>query len=372
MKIAAISTVYGSPWAGSEELWYQTAVACRQQGHEFLASLFEVSEDCHQIQHFQERGGVVDWRKRIRGGRLRNAAIRVRSSFRRVFQYNPDVLLLSLGSLADLALHPDLLRDLDTYAGRVIVICLFNSDHLTFEDGTRQAIAAVLARADHCVFVSEHNRKLAERQLSVHLQNTSVFSAPVSFSTDHQVLDWPAETTVQMACVARHEVFAKGQDVLLESLSESQWRDRDWHLRIYGQGRDRAYIERLTKHYGLQDRCSFPGFASDTRDIWKQCHLMTMASRAEGLSLAVLEAMLCGRVCVVTDVGGHAEVIDDARSGFLAEAASPKYFAAALERAWEHRGQWMTIGKAAAESASEVFAETPVELLGKIINRDPG
>ena len=67
--------------------------------------------------------------------------------------------------------------------------------------------------------------------------------------------------------------------------------------------------------------------------LWEKNHIMVMASRSKGLSLAVLEAMICGRVCVVTDFGVHCGGIQDFVSGFLAEVTTPKYFEAALERA---------------------------------------
>ncbi|EMI52270.1 glycosyl transferase group 1 [Rhodopirellula sallentina SM41] len=308
------------------------------------------------------------WRKRIRGGRLRNLKIRFRSSFKHVFNSNPDVILLSLGSLADFMLHPDLIQDLEAYQGRLIVICLFNSDNQTFNDHDRKLVGRIMSRAEHCVFVSDHNRKLAERQLATRFKSASVFSAPVSYQTEREILAWP-ETELQMACVARLEVFAKGQDVLLEALATPPWKDRDWHLRIYGNGKDKKYISRLVDHYRLNAKCSFPGFASDTRDIWKDCQMLVMASRAEGLSLALLEAMICGRVCVVTDVGGHAEVIEEGVSGFLADAPTPKHFAIALENAWEQRHRWQEIGTAACESAGKVFRKEPVASLMELIER---
>ena len=53
------------------------------------------------------------------------------------------------------------------------------------------------------------------------------------------------------------------------------------------------------------------------------------------MPLALVEAMLCGRTAVVTDVGGNAEWIEDGETGFVAEAATAKSFGAALkERGW--------------------------------------
>jgi glycosyl transferase family 1 len=48
-------------------------------------------------------------------------------------------------------------------------------------------------------------------------------------------------------------------------------------------------------------------------------HVHAMPSRIEGLPLVLIEAMLCGRPVVATDVAG-AEVIEDEVTGFLAGA----------------------------------------------------
>ena len=50
-------------------------------------------------------------------------------------------------------------------------------------------------------------------------------------------------------------------------------------------------------------------------------HVHAMPSRIEGLPLVLIEAMLCGRPVVATDVAG-AEVIEDEVTGFLAGAVN--------------------------------------------------
>jgi glycosyltransferase involved in cell wall biosynthesis len=81
------------------------------------------------------------------------------------------------------------------------------------------------------------------------------------------------------------------------------------------------------------------GFATP-RDIWRENHVLVLASRAEGLPIVVVEAMLCGRICIVTDVGNNTEVIEDGVDGSIAKCASATGIRDALERAWERRTEW--------------------------------
>src|SRR5262249_50251205 len=69
-----------------------------------------------------------------------------------------------------------------------------------------------------------------------------------------------------------------------------------------------------------------------------------MASSGEGKTLALTEAMLCGRPAVVTDVGGNAELVCDGVTGFVAQSATPGDVRDALERSWVERKSWEEIG----------------------------
>jgi glycosyltransferase involved in cell wall biosynthesis len=369
MKIAIISTVLGSPWAGSEELWYQTALKCLRDGDQVLASVFEVNGPCKQHDHFIQEGGIIEYRSRYKNGRIHIIKHKFISAFKKVFSWNPDVLILSLGSMTDLTMFPDLERHLKKNTDiRLITICLYNSDTIILNDRTRECLRMFCKRTDHFVFVSHHNHVLTERQLALKLENVSVFSSPVSYQDSYYMLPWPEHNrTFQMASVARFDVGAKGQDIMLEALSSAKWKNRNWNLTIYGKGQDEQYIRDLVDFFDLQDKVKFGGFVNDTRDIWKDNHILVMASRSEGLSLAFLEAMICGRVCVVTDVGGHGEVLVDSVSGFLAEAPIPKYVDLALERAWQQQEQFINIGIKAHEVANVVFKGNPIDQMIHII-----
>jgi glycosyltransferase involved in cell wall biosynthesis len=57
-----------------------------------------------------------------------------------------------------------------------------------------------------------------------------------------------------------------------------------------------------------------------------------LSSDTEGLSISLLEAGACGLPCVVTDVGGNAEIVADGLSGCVVPQGGESALAAALER----------------------------------------
>ena len=112
----------------------------------------------------------------------------------------------------------------------------------------------------------------------------------------------------------------------------------------------RGTIEQMVRRLGLGDRVKIVGFVSPVEKIWADNHVLVMPSRYEGLPLALVEAMLCGRPAVATDVAGHSEVLQDGVTGFLADAPTPRSMNKALERLWSRRAELESMGKAAAAS----------------------
>jgi glycosyltransferase involved in cell wall biosynthesis len=85
------------------------------------------------------------------------------------------------------------------------------------------------------------------------------------------------------------------------------------------------------------------------------------------MPLTVIEAMLCGRPVVTTNVGGNSEVIRDGVTGFLAEAAVAECFGRALERMWAQRDRLDEIGKLAAADIREFIPDDPVGIFAEKI-----
>jgi glycosyltransferase involved in cell wall biosynthesis len=129
----------------------------------------------------------------------------------------------------------------------------------------------------------------------------------------------------------------------------------------------RSSIERMIQHLGLVDRVRFAGFVASVEKIWSENHVLVMPSRYEGLPLAMVEAMLCARPVIATDVAGHAEILIDGITGFLADAPTGASIRRALERLWSRRIDLETIGKAAAKSIRTQIPHDPVRAFAENI-----
>ena len=393
MKIAFVSTMAASPWAGSEELWIAAANAALAAKHEVTASVFRWPDGGvpAKVAALERAGAQLLWRRRYGLPSLDEAAIKAVNFFSgRIFSRHvqlppavgalgagsafgnlaaakPDVVCVSQGWPYDMLEAPGsrtMLRQLVRSGIPYVIICQLNLDFAHPRDVVRQEVAAFYAGARRVLFVSNHNLAVTERQLAVRLSQAEVVTNPVNLNlADHSIPPWPENDgqPVRFATVARLDATQKGHDILFEALSRPPFRDRqNWVLHLFGAGEDEQYLLRLCRHFGIENRVEFCGYAADVRTIWREHPLLLMPSRAEGTPLSLIEAMLCGRPAVVTDVGGNSEWVEEGVTGYIAEAPTARSYGAALERAWADQALWQARGRAAYDSA-----------IAKI-DRDPG
>jgi len=371
MKVGFFSAMLGDPWGGSEELWAAAAHEALQAGHQIAVSVPEWRPRAAGVQRLVDAGAALwERRQQPRSKTLRLWLDRLSARARPFLQPPPDVLCISQGSTYDFLLthHRALVQHLTHEVGcPYVIVCQHNDDTILSHPGLRQRAVDFFERAVVVAFVAEHNRCEAERQLARRLPAAVVLRNPVNLvSTDP--VEWPAPAVItRMASVARLEALHKGQDVLLEALAQPQWTQRAWELRIYGTGRDEDYLRSLSAMLQLEKRVRFMGQVPDLRAVWADNEILLLASRHEGTPLALVEAMLCGRTAVVTDVGGNLEWIDEGATGFIAEAPTARSVGAALERAWAARAQWATMGRAAWSAAQARFDSTPGRTLLRLL-----
>jgi glycosyltransferase involved in cell wall biosynthesis len=221
----------------------------------------------------------------------------------------------------------------------------------------RLRLAYLGARAAH--FVSAHNRGLTEQMICTHLRRAAIVRNPFNVSYS-DVPPWPADdATFRMACVARLDLESKAHDVLFNVLAAPKWRRRALHVDVVGrEGPHSRFLSELSEFLKLE-QVSFQDSVDDIRSVWARCHALVLPSRKEGLPVAIVEAMLSGRPCVVTDVGGCSEVVEHGRSGWVAESPTVKALDRALDLAWESRVQWASMGAFAARIIRSLVPADP-------------
>ncbi len=344
-KVCFISLNDFVPWGGSEDLWHQTALSLSKSGVDVSVIFFDWKQRrSHQMVEVEQAGiRVVNIplinTKLLRVRRFLNPLLGdvqmkiVQSSFAAL---KPDVVVVTTTAPNGAELVQDLIRLKIPY-----VLNIQLADELLWR-AYSDAIGDCYRLAATVYFLAEKNRNATEKQLGFRLLNARKHYNPIKNSSSVKTLD-ASRDVINFACVGRMGVEHKRQDLILEVLSNEVWKTRPWNLHFYGKGEHQESLVRLAAMYGLQDRVFFNGHLDDIDVVWNRCHALLLPSTYEAVPMAVTEAMKCGRVVVVTDIGFASEYVEDGINGFKCASATLGEFGAALERSWQQRSSWNTI-----------------------------
>jgi GNAT superfamily N-acetyltransferase len=141
--------------------------------------------------------------------------------------------------------------------------------------------------------------------------------------------------------------------------------DREVPVRVVavGRGPDEASIRALHAELGLGDRVILTGFRDDAVRVMAACDAFTMASKWEGLPVAVMEALALGLPIVSTNVGGIAEELTDGVDALLVPSDDATALADGIERVATDADLRARLADASRGRAPEFGVERTVEVL---------
>ena len=128
-------------------------------------------------------------------------------------------------------------------------------------------------------------------------------------------------------------VPAKGHRTLLEAVRQLRDRGVLLHVTFIGNGPELARLQNFAQAYQLDHAITFTSALShhETLTRLRKADIFALASFAEGIPVALMEAMSLGLPCVSTSVAGIPELIRAGVDGLLVPPANPQALADALE-----------------------------------------
>ncbi|SFB14055.1 glycosyltransferase family 4 protein [Selenomonas ruminantium] len=119
----------------------------------------------------------------------------------------------------------------------------------------------------------------------------------------------------------------KGQDVLVEAINMLPREiSNKACFYIVGHCNDRdKFVYGVKKKTMKMSNVVFTGTLSrnDLKELFNKIDVVVCASREETLSIAVIEGMMYGKVCITTDATGVADFIHDDVDGFVVQSNNP-------------------------------------------------
>jgi glycosyltransferase involved in cell wall biosynthesis len=353
MRIAFFSTMAGLPWGGSEELWCRTANELLERGHEVHFNSIEWPAIASPLRRLIEHGAHPHFRSRKRLGRTLSQALqKLRITRVRYLTWlrkcRPEFVFISFSCHTD---DPQIATTCRLLNIPYAILVQAAGPHSWMDLRLLEDYRAAYTEAKKCFFVSSENKQLIESNLALDLPRSEIVDNPFTVRMD-AAPTWPAAAPHwKLACVARVHYLTKSQDLLLRVMRMPKWRARPLQVTLWGHDNGNLnQFRRSLDIYGLHRQLAYGGVSQNIEQLWSEHHGLLLPSRCEGNALSLVEAMMCGRMPITTNVGRAAELIDDNESGFIAPAATAELLDQVLERAWHRRDDWRAIGQRAAHA----------------------
>ena len=140
-----------------------------------------------------------------------------------------------------------------------------------------------------------------------------------------------SDAATKFVCTGRM-VSAKGHRILLEALAPLIADGIEFTCTLIGDGPERRLLEALSAELGISRQVRFLGAQAHHATLAEvaQADVFVLASFAEGLPVALMEAMALGVPCVSTTIAAIPELIVDGENGLLVSPSNVQALSSAL------------------------------------------
>ena len=192
------------------------------------------------------------------------------------------------------------------------------------EDGKRQADAYMLM--DKLIFVSNNIKDAfiryypqvkTEKEVLINFIDGNIVR---SLSLEKN-FDWNEFTVVSVGRI----VPIKGYDLLLDVAQRIKSSSFNIRIRIVGDGSERTKLEQELYQRNLSDIVIFEGYSSNPYPYMRNADVFVSTSLAEGLPLAIVEAMSLSLPIIATKTAGAVELLGDG-TGILVNRDADLFF----------------------------------------------
>ncbi len=146
----------------------------------------------------------------------------------------------------------------------------------------------------------------------------------------------------------------KNHALVVDALARLE--NEDIELLIVGDGPLLSKLKKRVARLGVSDRVFFVGRQNNIREILSVVDVFLLSSIKEGLPMALLEAMACGKAVIVSRVGENAHVVDDGRNGLVVESGDVSGFTNAMQVLINRKDLITEFGRKARKTVEQKFS----------------
>jgi glycosyltransferase involved in cell wall biosynthesis len=123
----------------------------------------------------------------------------------------------------------------------------------------------------------------------------------------------------------------KGIDYVLRAVKQYRERHGDVHFVFAGRGALEAVVSDFVARNRLDNVTQVPGFLSPA-EVIRDFDVFVHPSVTDAMPMAVTEALMCSRPCIVSRVGGMPDLVRDGVEGFVIEPRDTGMIVDRMER----------------------------------------
>lgn len=363
-SIIFLSVMNGAGWGGSEEQWYQLALYYAKQKIKTAAIFFDWPEKADKIKTLQDAGCQVYLLPQKNKSLLYKW--KLRQELNKIQFREFDHAFINQGGWEDLLHAPfkKLYLKLPPYS-----LCFHNYQTGGSLSATKLTIFkswvnnAVLNLSD-----AKKTFDVLESNFNLVIPYKKVMYNPITFPVPETASPYPNNEIVQFVMLSALDKERKAQDILIETLSSKKWTGRNWVLELYGDGRDRKFLEQLIQSKKLEHKVFLKGHTKQVQEVLVNANLVLQCTHIDAMPISVTEAMAMARPCLVSNVGDMPLWVND-ENGFVCQDISIHTLDDTLEKAWQSKHQWKDLGKEAFLTFKKMYPEPYIEKLATAVEQ---
>lgn len=189
--------------------------------------------------------------------------------------------------------------------------------------------------------IHTHSEEINSELIRLGIPASKLALIPVGSDVEryHPHREMPRPKATRFICTRKHETV---YDIptIIRALGRLKASGRDFHCVFTCTGTLLEKHKELARSLDLGDRVTFTGQVSLERlqELLREADVYISASLSDGTSTALLEAMLCGLVPVVSRIRANLPWIEDGRTGLFFETGRSDDLATALSKVMDDPG----------------------------------
>jgi len=122
----------------------------------------------------------------------------------------------------------------------------------------------------------------------------------------------------------------KNHQIIIKALAQIS--DKNIHYVIAGDGDQKDNLQRLSINLGINNQVHLLGYRNDVVKLYSASDVYALPSIREGLNVSLQEAMASGLPCIVSQIRGNVDLIEDGVNGYYMNPFDVKSVHECIER----------------------------------------